>query len=509
MPGFTKEYFFMPPGKRRQSNAMLYTLITFVALFIIATTAAVVYYVKAEELRTNSVELQEMVDSLANKEEVRSLGGIVGTKMSGHSNLGTVVEHLNSMVKLVVGAPVPATTAEVKVADSTKAIATRLERAKAFITLPAPPAPDPNTIDPNNPPDPNEVKAVQVAMTTLIDDLLAKLDQTTKQKDTAEGQLGDLRKQFDDAVATMQKTEQNLTAKVTEYYQQVQDIKTDYNNLRVLVQQNSDERAKTLLDQLEKTRTEVGQLNQDLAKSKAELTLAQGRLDLAQAAVNKIKPGPDIESTAFKADGKVIRVDEPAGVIHINLGSQDHIYRGLTFSVYDQAGGIPRDGKPKAQVEVLAMERQVATARILSSDRKNPIALGDSVANLIWDAGRQNQFVIAGEFDLDRDGKTDYDGISKIETLVRKWGGTVTEGVSADTDYVILGTEPVVPAEPTLKEQTDDPLAVQRYNTTRQTSDHYQQIRQHAESLHVPIFNYDRFLSFTGYATEIAKPGAF
>ena len=39
----------MPPGKRRQSNAMLYTLITFVGLFIIATTVAVIYYVKAEE----------------------------------------------------------------------------------------------------------------------------------------------------------------------------------------------------------------------------------------------------------------------------------------------------------------------------------------------------------------------------------------------------------------------------------------------------------------------------
>ncbi|HQI27480.1 MAG TPA: hypothetical protein PLT20_05285, partial [Sedimentisphaerales bacterium] len=160
-------------------------------------------------------------------------------------------------------------------------------------------------------------------------------------------------------------------------------------------------------------------------------------------------------------------------------------------------------------VEVLAMERRVATARILSWDRRNPIAVGDWVANLIWDSDRRNRFVVAGEFDLDRDGKVDYDGVTKIEALIRKWGGTVSQDVSAETDYVILGNTPVVPSEPTLQEQSEDPLALQRYNTARQANERYQQIRRRAESLYVPIFNYDRFLAFTGYATEVAKPGAF
>ncbi len=499
----------MPPGKRRQSNAMLYTLITFVGLFIIATTVAVIYYVKAEELRTGNDDLQEQMDTLASREEVRGIGGIVGNKMSGHSNLGTVVEHLNEMVRLVTGGPIPVTSAEVKVASTAKAIAPLLEQAGAFITLPTPPAPDPNTIDPNNPPDPNEVEPVQVALTTLVSDLLAKLDQTTQQRDASEEQLGTLRKRFDDAIATMEQTEQTLTAKVGEYYQQVQDMKTDYNNLRVLVQQNSDERAKTLLDQLERTRAEATQLNQNMLRSQAELTVAQGRLAGALAAVNDIKPAPDHESTAFRPDGQVVLVDEASKIVHINLGSEDRIYRGLTFSVYDKGTGIPRDGKPKAQVEVLAVDRQISTARILSSERKNPIGVGDSVANLIWDTGRQNQFIVAGEFDLDRDGTVDYDGVRKIAGLVQKWGGIVADDVSADTDYVILGTKPTVPVEPTLVEQTNDPTAMERYNAARKADEHYEQIRQRAESLWVPIFNYDRFLYFTGYADQVGKPGAF
>jgi hypothetical protein len=500
----------MPPGKRRQSNAMLYTLITFVGLFVAAATVAVIYYVKAEELRTTRDDLQEQMDALVSREEGRNISGIVGTKMPGRSNLGSLVEHFNELVLLIKGAPVPATSAEVKVASTARLIDPLLERARNFITLPSPQAAvDPNAVDPNNPVEPSEVKPVRVALVDLIGELLTKLEQTTGQRDATQEQLTTLRGRYDDAIKTMQETEQGLTAKVDEYYQQVQQIKTDYNDLRVLVQQNSDERAKTLLDQFETTRAESTQLRQDLLRTQAELNVAQGRLQGALAAVSKIKPAPDQETTAFKPDGQVILVDEAASIIHINLGSEDRVYRGLTFSVYDKAAGIPRDGKPKAQVEVLAIDRRVATARILTSERKNPIHVGDSVANLIWDSDRKNQFVVAGEFDLDRNGETDYDGIRKIEGLIEKWGGAIAQQVTADTDYVILGTEPQVPAEPTLQQQTQDPMAMDRYNALRQANDRYQQIRRQAESLWVPIYNYDRFLSFTGYASLVDKAGAF
>jgi len=489
---------------------MLYTLITFVGLFVAAATVAVIYYVRAEELRTTRDSLQGEMDALVSREEARNVNGIVGTKLPGHSMLGTLAEYQNDLVLLVKGAPVPATTAEVKAASTARLIDPLLERARNFIALPTPPAPaDANAVDPNNPEEPEEAKPVRVALVDLIGALLTKLEQTTNQRDATEEQLTTLRGRYDDAIKTMQETEQTLTAKVDEYYQQVQQIKTDYNDLRVLVQQNSDERAKTLLDQLEQTRAEARQSNQDLLKTQAELTVAQGRLQGALAAVKEIKPAPDQESTAFKPDGQVILVDESAGIIHINLGSEDRIYRGLTFSVYDKGAGIPRDGKPKAEVEVLAVNSRVSTARILNSERKNPIHEGDWVANLIWDADRKNHFVIAGEFDLDRNGEMDYDGPQKIAALIEKWGGTIMQSVTADTDYVILGTEPQVPAEPTLAQQSEDPMAMDRYNALRRANDRYQQVRQQAESLWVPIYNYDRFLSFTGYASMVDKAGAF
>ncbi len=122
----------MPAGKRRQSNAMLYTLITFVALFVVAATVAVIYYVKAEDLRTQAKERQDEMAKLVSQEEIRNLGTIVGTKLPGQSNLGTVIEHLDQMVKLVKGAPVRATSAEVKVAEARQTIQPLLEKAQGL-----------------------------------------------------------------------------------------------------------------------------------------------------------------------------------------------------------------------------------------------------------------------------------------------------------------------------------------------------------------------------------------
>jgi hypothetical protein len=503
----------MPAGKRRQSNAMLYTLITFVGLFVVATTAAVIYYVKAEELRTTTKDLQDEMNRMVTAEELRNLGTVVGTRLPGESNLGTVVSHLDQMVELVKGAPVRVTSPEVKVAEVKQTLQPLLERSRTYVALPGAirMAADPSAAanaDPNQPADPNAAAAPQVALVTLIGDLLAKLDKTTQEKNATDQQLVTLRERFDDAIKVMEDTKQKLTADVKVCTDQVGQIKADYAKLSTLLDQKSREQLGVIQGDLEKARANAKQLNDNLLKTQAELNVAEGRLQGALAQVQEIKPAPDNEAPAYQTDGHVVLVDEGAGVIHIDLGSEDHLYQGLTFSVYDRAAGIPRDGKPKAQVEVFAIDQKVSAARVLSWDRRNPIATGDLIANLIWDRERPNQFVVTGEFDLDGDGGPDYDAAAKIETLIRRWGGTVAQDVTARTDYIILGTEPTVPVQPTPEMQTADPTLLDKYNAAKQKDDQYNQIRQRAQALWVPVFNYDRFLYFTGYAAQASKPGA-
>jgi hypothetical protein len=478
---------------------MLYTLMTFVGLFIIATTVAVVYYVKAEELRTKAEEAQNELNRTASLDELRRIGDIVGAKAAGETTLGTMVQYFDDVVGIVTGTPVQAANAEIKKGSVAKAAAALLSKAQSYISLPVV-ASDPS--DPNAP-------TAQVALTSAMSNLLAKLEQTIAEQRAVQKQLKDLQDKFGDATTLWQETEQGLTAKVNEYRALVDQTKADYNDLRTLVEQSSESQVANLLRQLEDERARSRELNQEILKTQAQLDVAQERLGAALAEVSKVQPAPDHEAEAQAPDGRVILVDDAARLVTINLGSDDRIYRGLTFSVYDNLGGIPRDGKPKAEIEVFAIDKKVSTARILSSQDKNPVATNDLIANLIWNSGKVNHFVIAGDFDLNGDGEPDYDANAKIQGLIQKWGGATDNAVSAKTDFVILGTEPKVPVEPTFDDLAIDPTVREKYDRARQQRQRYDEIRDQARALHIPIFTYERFLYFTGYQSSVNQAGAF
>jgi hypothetical protein len=490
----------MPPGKRRQSNAMLYTLMTFVGLFIVATTVAVIYYVKAEELRTTTQDAQNELNKMASADEVRRVGDIVGTKLPGESNLGSMVVYFDRVASLILGKPLQVTSAEVNAGNATSAFRSLVEQARPYINIgPAEPnAANPQLADPN-----------RVSLRSMVNDLLAKIKQTSEQLDAKAQQFQNVQQEFTDATNLWQQTANDLNAKVGTYQLQVQQTKTDYNDLRALLEQSSEERAANILKQLEDERATSRQLNQDLLKTRAELQLAQQRLSGALTEVAKTQPLPDSEAEAYQPDGKIILVDDADGIVHINLGSDDHIYRGLTFSVYDKASGVPRDGKPKAEIEVFAISKTTSTARIVSSEKRNPIATDDIVANLIWDASKKNQFVIAGDFDLTGSGKPTYDAKDRIAALIQKWGGATSDTVTAKTDFVVLGTEPVVPPEPTLEDLARDPTLRDKYSAAQKRLEYYNQVRQQAAAFYIPVFTFDRFLYFIGYENYIGKPGAF
>jgi len=141
----------------------------------------------------------------------------------------------------------------------------------------------------------------------------------------------------------------------------------------------------------------------------------------------------------FLTVDRMIRVDLQNGILYLNVGMEDHVYRGLTFAIYDNSAPIPEDGKGKAEVEVFQVSQNVSAARIIRSTVKNPIVQEDIVANLIWDPKTSNRFVVAGEFDLDGDGNMDPDGIERIKEMILRWGGTLDEQVNVNTDFIVIG----------------------------------------------------------------------
>ena len=171
------------------------------------------------------------------------------------------------------------------------------------------------------------------------------------------------------------------------FQQQYEKARGGYDELKGLLEKKTDEQVKDLYGKLDQERTGREEMNKQLLKTQAELHTAEDRIQrILKEDVWPIQPPPDAEVKAFEPDGKVILVDNQAKIVHINLGSNDRVYSGLTFSVYDKDQPIPRDGKGKAEIEVYNVGDSISAARIIRSDTKNPIVVDDIMANLIWDA---------------------------------------------------------------------------------------------------------------------------
>jgi NAD-dependent DNA ligase len=480
----------MSPAKRQQSDAMLYTLILFVFLFIAATTIAVIYYVKFEDQRTITEKAQSDLREIVKPVELQRIGTIVGAKQPPKSRLATMVDYLDQTVYMIIGGLPEDTSAEVKVDTAIRDVNDTLTLAQAHI--------DPASIDPNT-----------TGLIQIIHKLKTKLDSTIETLQVTEEELADSIQDFNEANILTYNNERKWKAEKEDYRLKLDSIKKDYNDLKIELNKTSEERIQDYMTQLSEESAKYEQEHQEKLQIQAQLKMTQDKMKSLQDELHKIVPLPDSEVVAHKSDGMIILVDNSTKVVHLNIGKDDRVYPGLTFAVYDKNMPIPKDGKGKAEIKVFSVDKNISTALITKSQIKRPIILDDIVANLIWDSDKANVFSIEGEFDLDGDGKIENDAADKIKTLIEKWGGKVANDISIETDFLVLGKPPSVLIRPSVTELEMDPMATERYEAARQKRAHYQDIQKQAQALLIPVFNYERFLFFIGYETQSGTAGAF
>lgn len=479
----------MPAGKRQQSNTMLYTVIVFVALFLISTVFAVVFYIRSEDFRDREGKLQRDMDSFIARSEKSRVQAIVGAKVPSQSFLGSMVTYHDQTVSLVLGQPTDESSVEIKTELSVNRVRDIIAKAQPFIEF--------EKVDPNS------------GLVTVVDKLVAALATAAETHTALNEKIVELQKELDSTVSTSQANNKLLEDEKNKYQDQADEVLQRYEDLKLAWEQSGDDRAATIIERLEQERTSAQELQQNLLKTQAQLDITHGRMSDALEDLRKVTPVPSLEAITFSPDGKITLVNEVAGVVYLNLGSSDRVYKGLTFSVYDKASAIPKDGKSKAEVEIFRVLEKSAAARIVSRDPRNPISTDDIVANLIWDRDHVHEFVIAGEFDLNEDGFMDNDAIERISGLIQQWGGRVVDTVSADTHVVLLGSMPIVPEKPTFDDLEVDPLAQDRYEASMRRMGLYQDIHENAKSLMIPMYKYEKFLYLIGYKSSVAKPGAF
>jgi hypothetical protein len=206
-----------------------------------------------------------------------------------------------------------------------------------------------------------------------------------------------------------------------------------------------------------------------------------------------------------QADARIIRIGSSNDVF-IDLGSNDHVPPGLTFEVYDKSEGVPKLGEGispdnlpqgKASIEVVDVGQNACRCHIIKATPGQTVSEGDICVNLIYDRHIKLKFFVYGDFDMKGDGVFTAAEADMVKNLVIRWGGTVQNKLTVDTDFVILGKEPEVPT--LTKEQEADPILNANNVAKKEALATYEKMINQASTLNIPIMNQTRFLYYTGY----------
>jgi hypothetical protein len=258
----------------------------------------------------------------------------------------------------------------------------------------------------------------------------------------------------------------------------------------------------TAADTINKLNSELAAKTNDLDNMNQELAKIRERLAAGRVSVNQ----PLIQAS----DGTIIRVPSP-DLVYISRGSADQIIPGMTFEIYDRNAGVPAvdtnnpntDSLPvgKASVEVVSVGQHTSECRVTRhTPGSNSIQEGDIIVNLVYDPNVKYNFVVYGKFDLNHSGVPTDQQTEVIKQKITEWGGKLENQIGVDTDFLVIGIEPVVPR--LTDEERRDPIALQRASAAQAEYDAYEATIKRAQDLHVPILNQNRFLYLIGaYAT--------
>ncbi len=331
--------------------------------------------------------------------------------------------------------------------------------------------------------------------------LMAKDQQLTAANNSTAKKFADNANEVGSSKATLETIEQKVATANAE----AEKARTDAAKDRSEKQAQLD----ALSAEVKKTSEELNKAVQDkqleLTTSQAKIAKLQSDLDrlltkLAQYRMNTT------ESAVRRADGAISEVRK-GNTVYITLGQGQEVSAGMTFEVYDKLEGIPAIGSNglrddempigKGSIEIVRVNAANSECRIVKATPGMTITDGDLIANLVYDQNVKFKFVVYGKFDLDRNGVATDKDTDVMKRLVTQWGSNVMDQVNVDTDFVVLGKEPVLPSFST--EDLTLPDNAKKLADAQAELDAYQKVKADARELHIPVLNQNRFLYFVGF----------
>ena len=209
------------------------------------------------------------------------------------------------------------------------------------------------------------------------------------------------------------------------------------------------------------------------------------------------------DSAIRRADGKITELGIN-GVVWINRGSGEQIYRGLTFEIYDAIKGVPRLGQNddqlpigKGSIEVVDVEPGRSKCLVVHTEPGEQLRKGDVIANLAYDPNTKWSFAVYGEFRFNG-GR---DQIDLIKNRITDFGSQVATKIDSDTDFLVIGREPMLP-QYAQQELANSPVAQREMDKAEAKLKEYNDVKESAIRLGIPILNQNKFLCLIGYLDQ-------
>lgn len=200
-------------------------------------------------------------------------------------------------------------------------------------------------------------------------------------------------------------------------------------------------------------------------------------------------------------DGNIVASSAVEGTVTLNVGRKQKVVLGLPFTVYTQGTNIRVDDRTgeyppgKAVVEVIRVDEDTSTARVLREQKGNPVVKGDVIANPVYDASKKYKFLVYGNFDPQRTGSASVFGTGEIKAWIKEWSGEIIEEMTGDVDFIVLGQRPQLPPQPS----SAAPLEVVNFYIAQQRSaQKYDELFKQASDTAIPVLNENRLRTLLG-----------
>jgi hypothetical protein len=360
------------------------------------------------------------------------------------------------------------------------------------------------------------------ALVKTLDSGLQWDNSLKKPRNTFAQEVGKLNEELKNARARLDKAESELKKAKDDYAgmlatkeTEVQESKKKFDLAQATNLKDREDREKELNTRL----SEFGDLNKQLGEVKKK---AEGDLEDRDKAIKKQENATkDLEKQIQKLrtqltpvdvekystpKGRVVRLDPKAEVAWIDLGSADNVrpQQGLTFSIFSSgAGGAEKIRKGAIEVmDVQGPHSSMARVTQVVDPYRNPIMSGDVLVNPAWTPSAREHVAIAGIIDLTGEGR---DNIDEFMNNLKRQGVVIDahldlkdltvkgEGMTMDTNYLILGKSPEYGQVDVLKE--GDP----RLERKNETMEKIAAMRTEAGKLGVTIVPLQKFVELTGY----------